>query len=99
MLALVDWPAEAAKAQEVAARAEAEAAAEAAALKEAEEEEWEELAGDAVPDLEAALVRRRAGVSCFPLRGPALRWDIPLQGFAYEAEHILVPGAYRARVF
>lgn len=57
MLALVDWPAEAAKAQELMAKAAAEAAAEAAAAA-AEEEGEEEEGGDAVTDLEAARSRR-----------------------------------------
>lgn len=61
MLALVDWPKEAAKAQELIAKAAAEmaaAAADAAAAGEEEEEEegtpGDAETGDAVPALEAA---------------------------------------------
>lgn len=73
MLALVDWPAEAAKAQELIARAAAEAAAEVA-------EAEEEAAGDAVPDLEAA-----PAVQAAPQRAGAAPATLPCKLSVLEA--------------
>ena len=63
MLAMVDWPAEAAKAQELIARAAAEAAADAAAAAEAADE-------DAAPDLEAAPAVQAAPSRAGPVASP-----------------------------
>jgi hypothetical protein len=104
MLALVDWPAEAAKAQEQMARAATEAAAEAAAVAAAasvaaEEEEEEQDEGDSVPDLETGHAHIRGGAAAdrwahLPRRGGPPAPTRPLQIIRSRSLQRSVSGSY-----